>query len=227
MRTTKRTGFTLIELLVVIAILSILMALLLPALRKAKETCLTIGCINNLRQMGIGNASYITDYDGHLNCQNIDGRWFAGISPYVEHGKEWDYNTMPPMYDPGNIWSCPADPDNSIRAKGMRIPAWAPPWAIYSKVDTGVSPKICYPMKITGYRNPSAKLYLIDARYQFMWYNEFYLGHRLPGAHNRRDNVLFVDGHVKTYGYPPLPLSYKIETSCQWCSPDYEDCPDL
>ena len=67
--------FTLIELLVVIAIISILMAMLLPALKNARESAKSIACINNLKQFH---------------------------TPYMLYSSDWgDWNT-PCIFDTGN-----------------------------------------------------------------------------------------------------------------------------
>jgi len=62
----KRKGFTLIELLVVIAIIAILMAILMPALHRAREQGKRIMCIGNLKQLTLGWIMYADDNDGKI-----------------------------------------------------------------------------------------------------------------------------------------------------------------
>lgn len=59
----KQKLFTLIELLVVIAIIAILAALLLPALNQVKSKAESMMCLNNHRQVSLGSAFYMNDFD--------------------------------------------------------------------------------------------------------------------------------------------------------------------
>jgi prepilin-type N-terminal cleavage/methylation domain-containing protein len=62
----KKDAFTLIELLVVIAIIGVLVALLLPALARAKDKAHDTRCINNLKQQGIAVFMFADEHEGRL-----------------------------------------------------------------------------------------------------------------------------------------------------------------
>lgn len=62
----KGNEFTLIELLVVISIIVLLMSMLLPALKKSRESAKTIDCASSLKQCGVLFLNYSADYNDYL-----------------------------------------------------------------------------------------------------------------------------------------------------------------
>ncbi len=66
----KPRGFTLIELLVVIAIIAVLMAILMPALNRAREQGKRAACLSNVKQMGLAWVMYADDNDGKIVSGN-------------------------------------------------------------------------------------------------------------------------------------------------------------
>jgi len=104
----NRKGVTLIELLVVISIIALLMAILMPILRKAKEQGKAIICKNNLRQIGMAANFYAEAYNqfiprGTENPTNPT-TWFQLLMPFLnEHPPDNDYRSV-------KMYRCPSYP---------------------------------------------------------------------------------------------------------------------
>jgi len=60
----QNNGFTLVELLVVISIIALLLAILMPALGKAREQAVKVVCKSHTRQVSLGHLVYTQDYNG-------------------------------------------------------------------------------------------------------------------------------------------------------------------
>lgn len=89
--TQKKNGFTLVELLVVISIIAVLLAVLMPALSKAREMAKRTICASNLRQWAIAISSYASanndsfPYNG-MNCPYCGQIGADGTCP---NGHDW------------------------------------------------------------------------------------------------------------------------------------------
>lgn len=102
----KRKGFTLIELLVVIAILTLLMAILLPALQRVRKQARAVTCQSNLRQWGVVFSMYMEDNDGK----------FPQIHPvFMDAGHTWPYIYRPYYSDSNDLLLCPAATRSELR----------------------------------------------------------------------------------------------------------------
>lgn len=69
----RRSAFTLIELLVVVAIIALLMSILMPSLRAAREQARTVVCGQRLRDLGNGLQTYFTENNGWIPGVNTSG----------------------------------------------------------------------------------------------------------------------------------------------------------
>ena len=68
----RRSAFTLVELLVVIGIIALLISVLMPALRKARESAYTVACASNQRQLMMGFLLFANEHRGHLPGNFVD-----------------------------------------------------------------------------------------------------------------------------------------------------------
>ena len=118
----RKRGFTLIELLVVIAIIAVLMAVLMPSLRIAREQARSITCRSNVRTLTLAWLMYKDENDnklvsGHTPGPGSDPAWVivppdaanASIEEkkkYIKQGLLWPYVKKIEVY------RCPSDRRN-------------------------------------------------------------------------------------------------------------------
>ncbi|MBX2852117.1 MAG: DUF1559 domain-containing protein [Phycisphaeraceae bacterium] len=109
----KRNAFTLIDLLVVISVIAILIALLLPALGKAKQSAKTAQCLANVRQLGVSLRAYAYENNGKLMpMENANAgdpltaqfNWFIKLTDYID---QTGYADSPDESSAENIGLCP------------------------------------------------------------------------------------------------------------------------
>ncbi len=118
MRPPVRRAFTLIELLVVIAIIAILIALLVPAVQKVRESAARTQCVNNLKQMGLAMQMHHDQYK-YFPPAFDSGKWGWGtyLLPFIEQNGLYEaLNTKTTNLSvnanttlPVSVYMCPSD----------------------------------------------------------------------------------------------------------------------
>jgi prepilin-type N-terminal cleavage/methylation domain-containing protein/prepilin-type processing-associated H-X9-DG protein len=108
----RTRAFTLIELLVVIAIIALLMAIIMPALQKAKEGARDVKCRSNLRNVGVGLTMFLQDNDFKpLDSDKTNGfYWYDAngkLRPTTDGDAYWGVAYTAYIKDP-EVFGCPS-----------------------------------------------------------------------------------------------------------------------
>lgn len=247
------SGFTLVELLTVIAIVVILIAILLPALTKARESARSVQCMSNMRQIGLAFTMYADRNGGYFAPLSalptvlpllVIQDWPSLLAPYM-NGKTADAATLDRWGGPGNFpfnpslftanpfVLCPSEPDKtpdidfryrfgdymvnkSLVGHQLSNGAYAPPGSghpAHKRTAVRNAAESCLLLEgCTGQPTANANGLSVQSLPHMDYLSPFcpISWRHGSGRSNaqRRTNILYVDGHVASASYGPVPVVY-------------------
>ena len=149
----RRQAFTLIELLVVIAIIALLMAVIVPALRRVRDQAREVICMNNLRQVGLAANMYAEEWEQFIP-RGLGGgsgqAWYQLFMPYLsQKATDGDYRSV-------DIYRCPSYPD-----KDQTVCFVVNGWAFEDSTDM-IGFEMLEPTRLTDCTRRAQTIYLAD-----------------------------------------------------------------
>ena len=187
---------TLVEFLVVIVIISILAAMLMPALAKTMHLARQVGCSSNLRQIYLGGLlRYANDYGGYF------------LSVQDENGTKWDVR-LHRLYV-SRTASLDKAGGNSIfwcLSRPKTLNYWCHGYGMQYHLPPGeykYEEAIVKPTRVTLIQKPSQKAIIGDSDNfhlgHWKWYGAIATNRHVGGA-----GMLFCDGHVACMNLPQV-----------------------
>ncbi|MFA6568269.1 MAG: prepilin-type N-terminal cleavage/methylation domain-containing protein [Victivallales bacterium] len=225
-RREKWKPFTLIELLIVIAIIAILAAMLLPALKNAKDMAKSIACINNERQLQSCWMNYTNDFDGRLPV--LTDWFYDGVS--TRNWMDSMADNLYPAYDKGvfkekSFLVCPSFTFQPLYCGGGYVPYGMNYYGIGGAKAAG---GIAY-RTITHIKDPSRQVGFGDTYTaatatvpKLGKYSIDLVAGTVDFRHNnnRTCNFVFCDGHVEPQKYSFIsPRPWNFATIMPFGSP--------
>jgi prepilin-type N-terminal cleavage/methylation domain-containing protein/prepilin-type processing-associated H-X9-DG protein len=218
-------AFTLIELLVVIAIIAILAAILFPVFAKVREKARSASCQSNEKQIGLGLAQYIQDFDETYPTFTQADRngnkvgWQIRIQPYLKNVAVFKCPSSDNTYtvdggdgatpNPagGNYPRILADYSGNVNGYNSSSPSaqshqsWAP-WDTSPNGLTPFAGAASPGVSLATIDSPSSTISVFEATGLAAGFTTFDYGAPnntgLFAGHTTFSNYLFADGHVKT-----------------------------
>jgi len=176
--------FTLIEMLVVIAIISILSAMLLPALSKSVHMARQIECANKLKQFGIIFNLYFTDYNN--------------FAPNCTWSKIFTLNYI----EDDSLWKCAESPNSNDVGSTLYTTYFYTGVFYDSELFFCSYANPLHHIRVTSIKKPSSKILITETwgdtySYGSLKHTANYINNLTTrNIHDGGANFLYADGHV-------------------------------
>lgn len=221
LKSPKQNAFTLVEMLIVVAIISILIALLFPALNRALNDARTLACANNQKQVLLGIHQYYGDNNGygpvlwHYDSGAILHFWYdnTGVWPYLYPGEICSANKTS-----RSVICCPQTENNAYYNGESRVLHVGPDgqtYAFNSRIDNIIWTK-GKASKLSVIKHPSRVLIVFEAfdpgsSGYSAWISLYSRSTSLVNHHNNGVNTGYLDGHCRWMGEWDWPTSNNVE----------------
>ena len=199
----RHRGFTLVELIVVVGVIGLLIGLLLPALRRAREAGQQVVCTSNLRQWSAAAMMYANLENGWLprrgqgaqptSVINRPEDWFNALPAVMRAASYRDLvnGNKTPRPGDGSIWMCPAVPSGAEMGKTYFFA-----YAMNMRMSTWQSPT---PDRVTRIGSWSTVVFMSEGSGSYCSVLPAGADYSPVARHRGRVNVGFLDGHVASY----------------------------